>query len=327
MILAEKIVKLRKQVGWSQEELAEKLDVSRQSVSKWESANSIPDLTKIILLAEIFSVSTDYLLKDELEEPEPGSPQVDRAAAQITMDQAAAYVEGKVAASWLTTKGAVLCICSAVPMFFLMALVNANRIAIEEDVAGAIGVIFILALVVWAIGYFIKTNQYEREISLIEDQKVELSYGVYSAYQAKQKSYRPTYNSRLSAGIFFFIFSFAPLILVASFYESSALVLLMLVVLLVSISVGIYLVVPASAKYEAYTNILKDSEVETLKTRRAKRAEKLAAFYWPLVTAIYLGWSFWTMNWGITWIIWPVSGVLFGACVGLVELLQKDDRR
>jgi transcriptional regulator with XRE-family HTH domain len=44
MILAEKIIRLRKQVGWSQEELAEKMDVSRQSVSKWVSTNSIPDL-------------------------------------------------------------------------------------------------------------------------------------------------------------------------------------------------------------------------------------------------------------------------------------------
>ena len=56
MILAEKIVRLRKQVGWSQEELAEKMNVSRQSVSKWESTNSIPDLNRIIMLAELFDV-------------------------------------------------------------------------------------------------------------------------------------------------------------------------------------------------------------------------------------------------------------------------------
>ena len=54
MILADKIIKLRKQLGWSQEELAEKMNVSRQSVSKWESTNSIPDLNKIIVMADIF---------------------------------------------------------------------------------------------------------------------------------------------------------------------------------------------------------------------------------------------------------------------------------
>ena len=67
MILADKIINERKKLGWSQEELADQLDVSRQSVSKWESAQSTPDLNKIIKMADLFGVSTDYLLKDEIE--------------------------------------------------------------------------------------------------------------------------------------------------------------------------------------------------------------------------------------------------------------------
>ena len=67
MIFADKLIALRKQHGLSQEQLAEKLNVSRQSVSKWEGAQSIPDINKIIQLSQIFGVSTDYLLKDELE--------------------------------------------------------------------------------------------------------------------------------------------------------------------------------------------------------------------------------------------------------------------
>ena len=68
MILAEKIVKLRKEQGWSQEELAVRLNVSRQSVSKWESMASMPDLDKILNMSELFGVNTDYLLKDEAPE-------------------------------------------------------------------------------------------------------------------------------------------------------------------------------------------------------------------------------------------------------------------
>jgi hypothetical protein len=98
----------------------------------------------------------------------------------------------------------------------------------------------------------------------------------------------------------------------------------MLIVLFLMIAAGIYIVVPVSAKYEAYNSILKDSSIEAENNKRAKRAEKLAAFYWPLLTAIYLGWSLWTMNWGVTWIIWPVSGILFVALLGLMELLEKE---
>ena len=66
MILADKIIDLRKKNGWSQEDLAEQLDVSRQSISKWESAQSVPDMARILRMSELFGVSTDYLLKDEL---------------------------------------------------------------------------------------------------------------------------------------------------------------------------------------------------------------------------------------------------------------------
>ena len=76
MILADKIAELRKKNGWSQEELAGQLGVSRQSVSKWESAASIPDLDKILKLSELFGVSTDYLLKDSWEPEEEALPAV-----------------------------------------------------------------------------------------------------------------------------------------------------------------------------------------------------------------------------------------------------------
>lgn len=68
MILADKIIEERKKNGWSQEELANKLGVSRQAVSKWESSGSIPDLQRILQMSELFGVTTDYLLKDEIEE-------------------------------------------------------------------------------------------------------------------------------------------------------------------------------------------------------------------------------------------------------------------
>ena len=70
MIFADKLIALRKKAGWSQEELAEQLGVTRQSVSKWEGAQSVPDIDKILQLSRLFGVTTDYLLKDEQAEPE-----------------------------------------------------------------------------------------------------------------------------------------------------------------------------------------------------------------------------------------------------------------
>lgn len=71
MTMADRIQSLRKAKGISQEELADKIGVSRQAVSKWESEQSSPDLEKVILLSDYFEVTTDYLLKGI--EPKPDS--------------------------------------------------------------------------------------------------------------------------------------------------------------------------------------------------------------------------------------------------------------
>ncbi len=326
MILAEKIVKLRKQLGWSQEELAEKMNISRQSVSKWESTNSIPDLNRIIMLAELFDVSTDFLLKDENETFDAHDESKEPNTIQISLEQAKKYVEDKIKVSAIITKGVILCVCSVVPLFFFLAMAETNRLNLSGDMAAAIGVLSILIMVSLGVSFFIKTNQYENETAVIDHETFELAYGVHSVFSEKLKKFRSTYNRRLSLGIFFFIFSFVPLMFAAIFSGASDLVLMMVIVLLVMIAIGIFIVSPASAQYEAYNNILKDSAVETTKTKRTKRAEQLAAFYWPLLIAIYLGWSLWTMNWGVTWIVWPVGAVLFAALVGLMELLEKEDQ-
>ena len=73
MTLAEKILSLRTQRGMSQDDLAEKLEVSRQSVSKWETAQSTPDLDKIIKLADLFGTTVDQLVR-EGERPQPPEP-------------------------------------------------------------------------------------------------------------------------------------------------------------------------------------------------------------------------------------------------------------
>ena len=67
MKLSDKIIKLRKVNGLSQEELAEKLNVSRQAVSRWEVGSALPDALNILQLSKLFNVTADFLLNDELK--------------------------------------------------------------------------------------------------------------------------------------------------------------------------------------------------------------------------------------------------------------------
>ncbi len=67
MDIAEKIIKLRKENGWSQEDLAEKLYVSRQAISRWENGTALPDAQNVLQISRLFNVTTDYLLNDDYE--------------------------------------------------------------------------------------------------------------------------------------------------------------------------------------------------------------------------------------------------------------------
>ncbi|MDE6092098.1 MAG: helix-turn-helix domain-containing protein, partial [Ruminococcus sp.] len=120
MILADKIIELRKKAGMSQDELAEQMDVSRQSVSKWESAQSIPDLNKILKLSQIFGVSTDYLLKDDFEESaqEVSETVTDsKPLRRVSMEEANRFLAVNERSAFKTALGVAMCILSPVPAF------------------------------------------------------------------------------------------------------------------------------------------------------------------------------------------------------------------
>ena len=97
MEFSERLMILRKQAGLSQEQLADRLGVTRQSVSKWESGTALPELVKLISLSEIFGVSLDYLVKDYIEEPESaGEIGTDTVRLEQKVDDLTRYVKGSI---------------------------------------------------------------------------------------------------------------------------------------------------------------------------------------------------------------------------------------
>lgn len=97
MKLSEKIYDCRKKAGLSQEALAEKLGVSRQAVSKWETGEAVPELEKLLRLSQAFGVSTDWLLSEE--EPEEPGPSPEDGGCDPDSGKESAPLRG--APSWL----------------------------------------------------------------------------------------------------------------------------------------------------------------------------------------------------------------------------------
>ena len=190
MILADKIMKHRKQNGWSQEELAEKMNVSRQAVSKWESAQSLPDLERILMLSSIFGVTTDYLLKDEIEADTFTDDALQPPVRKISMEEANTFLTLRKKASIRIAIGTLLCILSPICLIVLGAASELVNAPISENAAGFAGLAVMLVLVAAAVGLFIYTGFESSAFEFMEKEPFETEYGVEGMVGEKQKLFQ-----------------------------------------------------------------------------------------------------------------------------------------
>lgn len=323
MILGEKIMELRKRSGWSQEELAGKLNVSRQSVSKWESAMSVPELDKILQLSEIFEVSTDYLLKDDKEEDYvPGNPET-TSLRKVSMEEAQEFIQARKEASLRIPAGVAGCILSPAPLLLLEAMAEAGRLTVSEDLACGIGMAFLLVLVAASVGSLIifgtKLGKYE----WLEKEDFELAYGIAGMVRERSEAEAGPFAKKVAAGVAFCIVGAVPLFLSSMTGENDLAMTVGLVLLLFFVAAGVFLLVNAGLKKGAYDQLLQEGDFTKEKKAANQIVNRIAAVYWCLAAAVYVGWSLLTWNWHSTWILWPVAGILFGAIAGLVKAGQK----
>ena len=327
MILADKIIELRKRNGWSQEELAEKLDVSRQSISKWEGAQSVPDMNRILALSQIFGVSTDVLLKDELEldgAPEPGLQADDTAARSVSMEEASAYLDHKNTAAGRISLGVMLCILSPVLLIILTGAQEAGRIALTENQAAGLGLIVLFLLIGAAVALFVISGIRHSRFEYLEEEIIDTAYGVSGMARERRERYRSVNARMLTAGIVLCVVAAVPIFIAELFFEENEMAEILAVgVLLVLVAVGVMMIVRTSIIWGGFKALLEEDDFSRVEKTAEKKIAPIASVYWALVTAGYLGWSFLTMEWHRTWIVWPIAGAAFGIVSGVARMMRS----
>lgn len=322
MILAEKIIKLRKKNGWSQEELAEKLNVSRQAVSKWEGAQTVPDIGKILQLSELFGVSTDYLLKDEMEAEEFTDQISDSPLPRITLEQANAYLAQRKKASVQIALATFLCILSPIPLLILGAASESPAMVIPENVAAAIGIPLLLIIVTIAAALFIFCGFQNAPFAFLEKEPFDAEYGVTGMVSERKAAYFPTYVKGNIIGTCICILSPIPL-LAGAFLENGFLLICLLCVTMFIAAIGASCFIVVGVQHASMQKLLKEGEFHPDQKKNSKQEETLSSVYWLLTTALYLTVSFLTGRWGETWIIWPIAAVLYAAILSVYNLVLK----
>ena len=337
MIFADKLIDLRKRCGWSQEELADRLGVPRQSISKWESAQSVPDMNRILKLSEIFGVSTDYLLKDELEPENMGRAALpvsdtEPSLRQVSMEEATAFLEYRGFAAKRDALGVMLCILSPVVLLVLGGAREAGKLALSEAQASGIGLVTLFLLVGGAVALFITTSLKGQCFQYLNEGSFETAYGVDGMVKDRREKYRHSFGTLLTVGIVLCVLSVLPLFLSLIIFgegdtpSESFPHVISLGLLMVLAAVGVCMIVHTSTVWGGYQVLLQEGEFSRAAKDESKRSEPLAAIYWCAVTAGYLAWSFISDSWDKTWIVWPVAGVLF-ALVLAVERALRDRNR
>ena len=335
MILAEKIIELRKKNGWSQEELAEKLHVSRQAVSKWEEAQSVPDLNKIISMADIFGVSTDYLLKEELEteqyvektysESREGAEE--KAVRWVSLEESNTFLEVNRKAAGKIAAGVMMCILSPILAVLLSCAGSVGYLSISEDQGGVIGAILIMIVIAGAVALFVSSGMSLSKYAYLEKEYTETEYGVSGMVKERKNGYEAQHTRELVFGILLCVISVVPVLACALANENNDFVMAVGTSLFLAIvAVGVCMIVKTSIIWDGYQKLLEEGEYT--REKKSINRDSVLVIFWCTVTAIYLGYSLYTFDWGRSWIIWPVAAMLSAAIAELRKerLRKKKDR-
>lgn len=340
MILADKIIKERKKLGLSQEELAEKMNVSRQAVSKWESNQSVPEIEKILQLSELFGVSTDYLLKDNIEANEnstenksnggsneginevaeenpseivlekggktlkiPSESSTEHNAQEIrkvTMKEAENYLSLRKAASYKIAIGTFLCILAVIPLFLLPVFGESQIIGLSEDAAALVGLVILFLVAAIAVVLFAYTGFKNSPYEFLEKEPFETETGVTEMVREQQNAFNSTYTKLNIFGAVFCVLS--PIALfIGCFSEKDYILVIALSITLAVAGIGALLFILAGVRYESMQRLLKVGDYSEAAKKTNSIKRIVGTIYWLIVTAVYLLLLFLPEDWENGW--------------------------
>lgn len=296
MSLSDNLRALRKQKGYSQEQLAERLNVSRQAVSKWESDNGYPEMESLIILSDLFECTIDDLLKNDLTQHNPTAKQAyDKHYSLI----AKAYTFGVVSI--------LLGVCA-----YLFAEIYFSENTKSEFIGEIIFLFFVLIGVITFVYFGMKDSHFKN--SHFKNSHSEIT----DYYTDSQRSeFNQTYSLSIATGVGVILFAVVLQILIENLYNENLANGLFMV--FVTIAVGIFV----------YFGTLKSKydQVDLKVIKQEKRNKKVSIYcgiIMMIVTAIYLGCSFTTNAWHISWIVYPIGGIICGIVWLLFEAHDED---
>jgi len=259
MNLSEKIILLRRQQDWSQEDLAEQIGVSRQSVSKWESGASVPELDRIVQLCRLFGVTADALIRDDLDLDGTDAAAGD-GSLRLSLQETYAYLADCQIAARKIALGCMACVASP------SILVALSDFYFVDILSTALGLPALFLLVAWGVWLFINAGMITGRYRHITKRKFTPGPGVTDWARSALEQLRPALVRDVAFGIGICIFS--PAFIMAFSGVSTLLwndggigACFGAGVMLAAIAAGVYLIVRSCTIQRCYRRLLNKKKI------------------------------------------------------------------
>ena len=236
----------------------------------------------------------------------------------VTYEEAKNYIEDSRAIAPKTAFGVLLCIISPITMLLLIGLKELNIIKAKEDLLIAVGLVVLISLVATAVSYFIRFSSKLEKYDYLKTDSFELDYETEQMVKNVQKEDEPPYKSAIAVSVVFYILSALPVVITPLVTEVDGLGVLSVTIALIVVALATYNIIIKSAANDACNVLLQQGDY-SVKVKTNKTFQMVTKVYWCIIVAVYLGYSFITNDWHMSWIIWPVAGVLFGAIKAIID--------
>jgi len=236
----------------------------------------------------------------------------------ISYEEATNYIEDSRATAPKTALGVLLCIISPITLFLLIGLGELNFVNVKEEVLVAAGLVVLISLVATGVSYFIRFSSKLEKYDYLKLNLFELDYKTEQMVRSIQNQDEQTYKSAVSISVVGYILSALPIIITPLLFEVEGLSVISVAVTLIIVALSTYNIINNSGSNEA-CNVLLQLGDYSVKNKSNKAFQTVSKVYWCVIVAVYLGYSFITNNWAMSWIIWPVAGVLFGAVKAILD--------
>lgn len=242
---------------------------------------------------------------------------------KVTLEKAREYLEYCRSASVRIALGIFLCICSPILLILITGMQEQGVLSIAEEQAAFAGLGILFVLVAIGVALMILTGMKGTPYEYLKKEAFVLEKRAEAFVLEEENRARPAEAVRITIGVVLCILSVLPLFAASAFapLDYKGMVEIGAVGLLLGfVAIGVFLFVFTGIRSDGRKVLLQKEEYSPDR-KKDNRIHVVAAIYWPCVTLIYLAWSFLTFNWGFTWIIWPIAGILFGVIAAVLSVV------